>query len=56
MAIKPKHVLLAVGIVFIIIGHLGDGTTTREVAFWLGVLLSFVGLGWQLRDDSARTR
>ena len=51
MAIKPKHVLLAVGIAFVIIGHLGDGTTTREVAFWLGVLLTFVGLGWDLRDE-----
>jgi len=56
MPIKPKHVLLAVGIAFVIIGHLGDGTSTREVAFWLGVLLSFAGLGWQLRDDSTRTR
>jgi hypothetical protein len=56
MAIKPKHVLLAVGLAFVIIGHLGDGTPTREVAFWLGVLLSFVGLGWQLRDESTRPR
>lgn len=54
MAIKPKHVLLAVGIAFVIIGHLGDGTATRELAFWLGVLLSFVGLGWQLRDEGVR--
>jgi hypothetical protein len=54
MAIKPKHVLLAVGIAFIIIGHLGDGTSTREVTFWLGVLLSFAALAWQLRDESAR--
>jgi transposase len=54
MAIKPKHVLLAVGLAFVVIGHLGDGTSTREVAFWLGVGLSFVGLGWQLRDESAR--
>jgi hypothetical protein len=53
MAIKPKHVLLAVGIVFVIIGHLGDGTTTREVAFWLGVLLSFAGLGLELRGERA---
>ncbi len=44
MAIKPKHVLVAVGIVFVIIGHLGNGTATREVVFWLGVLLSLVGL------------
>jgi hypothetical protein len=54
MAIKPKHVLLAVGIAFVIIGHLGDGTSTREVTFWLGVLLSFAPLGWQLRDEGAR--
>jgi hypothetical protein len=54
MAIKPKHVLLAVGLAFVIIGHLGDGTSTREVTFWLGVVLSFAGLGWQLRDESAR--
>jgi hypothetical protein len=54
MAIKPQHGLLAVGIAFVIIGHLGDGTSTREVAFWLGVVLSFAGLGWQLRDESAR--
>jgi hypothetical protein len=54
MAIKPKHVLLAVGLAFVVIGHLGDGTSTREVAFWLGVVLSFVALGWQLRDESAR--
>jgi hypothetical protein len=54
MAIKPKHVLLAVGIAFAIIGHLGDGTPTRELAFWLGVLLSFVALGWQLRDERTR--
>jgi hypothetical protein len=50
--IKPKHVLSAGGIVLVIIGHLGDGTATREVAFWLGVLLSFVGLGLELRDES----
>jgi hypothetical protein len=56
MAIKPKHVLLAVGLAFVIIGHLGDGTSTREVAFWLGVLLSLTGLGWQLRDESPRSR
>ena len=54
MAIKPQHGLLAVGIAFVIIGHLGDGTTSRELAFWLGVLLSFVGLGWQLRDERVR--
>jgi hypothetical protein len=56
MAIKPKHVLLAVGLAFVIIGHLGDGTPTRELAFWLGVILSFAGLGWQLRDEGARPR
>jgi hypothetical protein len=38
--------------VLVIIGHLGDGTATREVAFWLGVLLSFVGLGLEVRDES----
>jgi hypothetical protein len=54
MAIKPKHVLLALGIALVVIGHLGDGTSTREVAFWLGVVLSFVGLGWELRDESGR--
>lgn len=54
MAIKPKQVLLALGIAFVIIGHLGDGTSTREVAFWLGVGLSFTGLGWQLRDEKIR--
>jgi hypothetical protein len=50
--IKLKHVLIAGGIVLVIIGHLGDGTATREVAFWLGVLLSFVGLGLDVRDES----
>lgn len=30
MAIKPKHVFVAVGIMFVISGHLGDGTTTRK--------------------------
>ena len=49
MAIKPKHVLVAVGIVFVIIGHLGNGTATREVVFWLGILLSLVGLVVSLR-------
>ena len=49
MAIKPKHVLVAVGIMFVIIGHLGDGTMTREVVFWLGVLMSLVGLVVALR-------
>jgi hypothetical protein len=49
MAIQLKHVLLAVGIVFVITGHLGDGTATREVAFWLGVLLSVAGLGLAMR-------
>jgi len=42
MAIKLKHVLIAVGIVFVIIGHLGNGMATREGVFWLGVLLSLV--------------
>jgi len=49
MAIRPKHVLVVVGIMFIIIGHLGDGTVTREVAFWLGVLMSLLGLVLELR-------
>jgi hypothetical protein len=44
MAVRPKHVLVAVGIMFVIIGHLGDGTVTREVVFWLGVLMSLLGL------------
>jgi hypothetical protein len=50
VAIQTKHVLLAVGIVFVITGHLGDGTTSREVAFWLGVVLSVAGLGLEMRD------
>lgn len=50
MAIKPKHVFVAVGIMFVIIGHLGDGTVTREVVFWLGVLLSLLGLVVELRS------
>lgn len=54
MTIRLKHVLLAVGIVFVVVGHLGDGTETREVAFWLGVLLSFVALGLGLRDQNIR--
>ena len=54
MAISPRHALLAVGLAFVVIAHLGDGTATREVAFWLGVLLSFVGLAWQIRDEGVR--
>jgi hypothetical protein len=49
MAIRPNHVLVAVGILFVIIGHLGDGTLTREVVFWLGVLMSLLGLVVELR-------
>jgi hypothetical protein len=49
MTIRPKHVLVAVGMVFVIIGHLGDGTVTREVVFWLGVLMSLLGLVVELR-------
>ena len=49
MAIRPEHVLIAVGIMFVIIGHLGDGTVTREVVFWLGVLMSLLGLVVALR-------
>ncbi len=48
MAIKPRHVLVALGIVLVIIGHLGDGTATREVAFWLGIVMSVVGLGLEV--------
>ena len=54
MTVKPRHVLLAVGLAFAVIGHLGDGTPSREAAFWLGVVLSFVGLAWQLRDERVR--
>jgi len=50
--IKLKHVLIGGGIVLVVIGHLGDGTATREAAFWLGVLLSFVGLGLEVRDEN----
>jgi hypothetical protein len=49
MTIRPKHVLVAVGMVFVIIGHLGDGTVTREVVFWLGVLMNLLGLVVELR-------
>jgi hypothetical protein len=50
IAIRPKHVLVAVGTTFVIIGHLGDGTVTREVVFWLGVLMSLLGLVVDLRS------
>lgn len=50
MAIKPRHVLVAVGIVFVIIGHLGNGSITREFVFWLGVLLNLAGLVLQVRQ------
>ena len=50
MAIKPKHVFVTVGIMFVIIRHLGDGTVTREVVFWLGALLSLLGLVVELRS------
>jgi hypothetical protein len=49
MTIRPKHALVAVGMVFVIIGHLGDGTVTREVVFWLGVLMNLLGLVVELR-------
>ncbi len=49
MAIKPPQILVAFGIVLVILGHLGDGTAFREVAFWLGVVLSMVGLGLEVR-------
>jgi hypothetical protein len=52
VAIQLKHVLLSVGIAFVIIGHLGDGTTSREVAFWLGVVLNVAGLALEMRDAS----
>ncbi len=48
MAIKPRYVLVALGIVLVMIGHLGDGTATREVAFWLGIVMSVVGLGLEV--------
>ncbi len=54
MAAPAKHVLLAVGIVLVIIGHLGDGTATREAAFWLGVALSVIGLGLAVREGRRR--
>ena len=50
-ALKPKHVLVGFGLVFVLIGHLGDGTATREIAFWLGVVMSVIGLGLEVRDD-----
>jgi hypothetical protein len=49
MATRPNHVLVAVGLLFVIIGHLGDGTVTREVVFGLGVLMSLFGLVVELR-------
>jgi hypothetical protein len=49
MAIKPPHILVAFGIVLVILGHLGDGTAFREAAFWVGVILSIVGLGFEVR-------
>lgn len=54
MTVPAKQVLLAVGIVLVIIGHLGDGTATREAAFWLGVALSAIGLGLGLREGRRR--
>jgi len=50
MAIKPPQILVAFGIVLVILGHLGDGTAFREEAFWVGVVLSVVGLGLELRN------
>lgn len=50
MAIKPPHILVAFGIVLVILGRLGDGTAFRETAFWVGVILSVVGLGLELRN------
>jgi hypothetical protein len=49
MAIKPSQILVAFGIVLVILGHLRDGTAFREVAFWLGVVLSIVGFGLEVR-------
>jgi hypothetical protein len=49
VAIKPRQILVTFGIVLVILGHLGDGTAFREVAFWLGVVLSIVGLGLEVR-------
>ena len=50
VAIKPRQILVTFGIVLVILGHLGDGTAFREAAFWLGVVLSVVGLGLELRN------
>jgi hypothetical protein len=54
MAVPVQHVLLAAGIVLVIIGHLGDGTATREAAFWLGVALSVIGVGLAVREGRRR--
>ena len=54
MAVPVQHVLLAAGIVLVIIGHLGDGTPTREAAFWLGVALSVIGVGLAVREGRRR--
>ncbi len=43
MAIKPKHVLVAVGIVFVIIGHLGNGTATGRSSSGLASCLASSG-------------
>ena len=50
MAIKPPQILVEFGIVLVIRGHLGDGTAFREAAFWVGVVLSVVGLELELRN------
>ncbi len=48
---KLKRVLVVLGIVFVIIGHLGDGTATRETAFWLGIAMSIIGLVLEVHDE-----
>lgn len=52
--IKSKHALLAVGIVLVVLGHLGHSTALREVVFWLGVVVSLAALGLEVRDEQLR--
>jgi hypothetical protein len=51
VSMKLKHFLAGLGLVFVIIGHLGDGTVTREMAFWLGIVMSLIGLGLGMRGE-----
>ncbi len=46
-----KWVLVVLGIVFVIIGHLGNGTTIGEAAFWLGIAMSVIGLVLEVHDE-----